>query len=208
MEEDEKKSEKVWKCLHCLFMKKDRDHGNIRVCCFGGKYVQIDPGNLACCNFTLSRRAMAVGKYRGRVEAGLVGNQPKKWKPDPRISAKEMLMRLQKHLVKRPEEEAPLRKTVVCEANDVRPIPKEERTSAFIEQMCAGRCCKRKEVCKHYQSWVEHGKPQHAMKMIMSLTYCVNDKDSGGALLRYSRFIPLDGMSEEDVKEYADVIPS
>lgn len=203
-------NEKVWKCLHCLFMKKDSLHGNMRVCFFGGKNVQVEPGNLACCNFHPSRRALAVGKYRDRVEAGLVGNQPiRKKGPDKSVTAKEMMERLQKHLVKKPDESFPVKKKVsfpITPANDVHAIPKEERTSAFNEQMCAGRCCKRKEVCKHYVSWLEHGKPQNAMKMIASLTYCVNDKDSGGALLRYSRFLPLDGMSEDDVKDYQDVI--
>lgn len=203
-------NEKVWKCLHCLFMKKDPYHGNMRVCFFGGKNVPVEPGNLACCNFHPSRRAIALDKYRDRVEAGIVGNRPAKKKgPDKKITAKEMLKRLQNHLVTKQDEDFTVNRRSslpIIEANDVHAIPKEERTSAFKEQMCAGRCCKRKYVCKHYQSWLEHGKPQNAMKMISSISYCVNDKDSGGALLRYSRFLPLDGMSEDDVKEYQDVI--
>lgn len=203
---EEKKEVKAWKCRHCLFMKKDKEHGGVRVCFLGGTSTMVDAGKDACEDFHPSRRALAVGKYLKRVDEGIVGGDriKKQWKPDPNVTAKEMLARLQKHLVNKPESASPLMRTRMV-AVAAKPIPVEERTNAYGEQMCAGRCCKRKEVCKHYRSWIEHGRPKDAIKMVRSMTGCVNDTDSGGGLLRFSHFVPLDGMTEDDVKEYADI---
>lgn len=198
----EDKKERVWKCRHCIFLKKDSNHGNKRVCFLGGKITWMDANNVACSHFVVTNRAKAVGKYLDRRDAGLVGNKTQKWKPDKKVSAKEMLKRLEKHLVapgKRKTEEMAIKKIGYT------PIPSDERTSAFNEQQCAGRCCKRKEVCKHYVSWLEHGRPMNSVfRMISSVNGCINDVGSGGSALRFSHFLPLDGMSVDDVKEYTD----
>ncbi len=198
----EEKSGKVWKCRHCLFIKKDRLHGNMTVCFFGGVEVLANPSKEACDVFTPSRRAKTLDRYMERVDAGLVGNRAKKRTKIP--TADELESLLEKHL-KRP---------VVNEPKHVWPdepkvnvlakaVPKEERTSAFKEQMCAGRCCKRKEICKHYESWLEHGRPKDAMRMIVSVSGCIESVNKrNGMKINYSRFLPLDGYSEDDVKEY------
>lgn len=210
MSEKVEEKAKEWKCRHCLFIKKDMDHGGVRVCFFGGASVPVEPNKDACVNFHPSRRARAVGKYRSRVEAGLVGAQPEKKKkvPDKMITAKEMLKLLEKHLVRKPEEVQPKKREIcmpLLPMIDGTPWPKEERTNAFKEQMCAGRCCKRKEICKHYESWIEHGKPQNSMKMIRSIAHCIDDVESN-AQRHYSRFLPIDGASEDDVMEFAEVM--
>lgn len=79
-------------------------------------------------------------------------------------------------------------------------VPQEERTDAFYMQECAGRCCKRKEQCKHYESYLQHGggnAPWHS-NMVFSSS-CIGQN-------QFHSFVPVSGVSYDDVPVFSESV--
>lgn len=83
--------------------------------------------------------------------------------------------------------------------------PKDQRTASYSQKPCSGKCCLRKDICQHYQSWLEHGSLGYKGLVIQSVDNCIN-YIRDGSCCSYFHFLPMNGHTKDDTPVYADII--